>query len=389
MLSNYSVLIIGNPYDSHLVRFVKYIKQANPFIELTVLGLKIEGKSISEEVTNSVKELFLIENYHRYPDVPVIRSIVWLNNIRRIFNRQLSDKHFDIVNIHYPLYYYVFLLKEIKRISSKIVVTPWGSDVYRISKIETLLLRKLYNEADIVTGYSVRFTDDCKRIFRIPERKYRYLSLFIDQIDYYVDHKDQYSLGEAKKRMGINESDYVITCGYNGSPSQRHLDMINAIYAEKTNLPSNITLLFPFTYAGTKEYKEEIKRKVNDYGLSAIYCEHYLDLNELFTLRMATDMFIHIQTTDANNGTLKEYVWFHKNIINGSWLKYDDLESNGVKPYHSVDSVDELSSVIVTAYNEGPKLASPEIITGIEKMGCRYWAPKWIQMYNSLVSTIK
>lgn len=385
MLRNYSVLIIGNPYDSHFVRFVKYIKKENPLIKLTAFGFKVDGKIISEELANSVEELCLADNNHRCPSIPFIRSIVSLYHIKSVFHRQLSKKRFDIVNIHYPLYFYVFLLRDIKRITHKIIVTPWGSDVYRISWIEKCLLRRLYKNANIVTGYGKRFTDDCKRIFKIPEKKFRNLRLFIDQIDFFVDHKNLFTVKEAKQQLGISDHDYVITCGYNGSPSQRHLDMIEAINGIKDHLPKSFILLFPFTYAGTEDYRNIVKKKVEECGINAVYCERYLDLKDLFILRLATDMFIHIQTTDANNGSLKEYVLLGKNVINGAWLKYDDIEINGNKPYHLVSSLNELGSVIVNAYNDGPVQVSNEVIEIIEHIGCRYWAPKWIEMFDLLV----
>lgn len=163
------------------------------------------------------------------------------------------------------------------------------------------------------------------------------------------------------------------------------MEIIDSISKVRAKLPTNITLFFPFTYGGSSEYKESVKSRVSELGFKGVYCETYLDLSTLMRLRIATNMFIHIQTTDANNSSLKEYLYFDKNVINGKWLQYDDIEKEDYRPYHITKTVDDLSQTIEQAYREGPVPLRKEVKETIEHYGYHYLVPKWIEMFYSLV----
>lgn len=379
------LLIIGNPYDAHIVRFVKYIKRSKGDLDIDLFGIKQGSRVVSDDLIRNVGNLFLARQNDYSINVKGFGTLLWIWNMRKYFHQIVVKKQYDIAQIHYPSFYHTFLLRDLRKSSKKIVLTPWGSDVYRISSIERLILKRLYSKADIVTGNGLRFTKDFMCIYNIPKYKFRCLSLGADDIDYFKEHYSDFSTKDAKHNFAIGENVYVITCGYNGSPAQQHLKIIESINKVRNQLPTNILLFFPFTYGGTKEYRDSIKKEVTKLGYQARYVEEYLDLKDLFLLRLATDMFIHIQTTDANNGSLKHYVWLEKNVINGAWLKYDDIEKEGYIPYHTTSSVDELGNTILEAYRNGPVCVNKETKRTIEHYGYSYLAPRWVEMFESIV----
>lgn len=386
MKHNYTLLLVGNPYDGHFLRFVKYIHQGNPSAIIDVFGINQNGKCVSSDYNTIVRNIYLFDCDKKLAKFPILRNLEFIHKLRKYFRSNVAKEKYDIVNIHAPLYYHSFLLNDIKSVTKYLVLTPWGSDVYRISNMERRIVKKLYDASNIVTGsYGLRFTQDVMRIYNIPETKMRNVTLFGDQIDYYMEHKDAISVEQAKNNFGIKEDSYVITCGYNASLGQRHMEIIDAIDKAKTNLPTNIVLLFPFTYGGSNEYKESVKKRVQELGFKGVYCETYLNLESLLKLRLATDMFIHIQTTDANNGSLKEYLYFDKNVINGGWLRYDDIEENDYRPYHVTPTVDDLSKVIERAYRQGPVPLRKRVKETIEYYSYHNLVPKWIELFMSLV----
>lgn len=386
MIKNIRILVLGSPYDGHVARFVKYIKKENPNIEMDLFGLERPNENISSECKDNVSNIGLVK-YKTYKiKNKYFRVASEIKEAKNSFNRFVANQNFDIAIIHAPTLFHVFLLPGLKKTAKKIVLTPWGSDVYRVSSIERLFLKILYKSADIVTGNGLRFTKDFMSIYNIPDYKFRCLSLGGDDIDYFMEHKKDFSTNDAKRNFGIDEDTYVITCGYNGNPAQQHFNIIESINKVRSQLPTNLLLLFPFTYGGTKEYRDSVKNEVKNIGLRACYVEEYLDLKELFLLRLATDMFIHIQKTDANNGSLKHYVWLEKNVINGSWLRYDDIESDSYFPYHITPSVEELGSTIIDAYKKGPIKTNDETKRTIERYGYNYLAPKWVEMFESIIN---
>lgn len=383
MLKQYSLLVIGNPYDGHVIRFICSLKRINPNIRLDVFGERQPDRELSVELKQAVNNIYLTGYSLYFKNVKGISLFENTIKLCHSFHALLKNERYDIVNIQYPTFADRFLLNDLSKIANKIVLTPWGSDVYRISKYQRKVIKKLYDRADYVTGNGLRFTKDFMRIYNIPNEKFQCLSLGNEDIDFFVDNRVFFDTNKAKEHLKIN-GHYVITCGYNGSPAQKHFEMIDAIFNAKSKLPDNLLLLFPFTYAGSVEYRAQVKNKVREKGFKAYYCEKYLDLKHLLILRQATDMFIHIQTTDANNGSLKQYVWLDKNVINGGWLEYDDIEIGNYKPYYVTPNIESLSETIVKAYQQGPIAVKTEIKTVIEHYGYKYLAPRWNVFFEGI-----
>ena len=383
MKVDYSLLLLGEFYDNHTARFVRNLKRVNPGISIDFFTPNIRWKSIPTDYIEYFRECNIVDFSRVFHYVPFLNEKERIFNWKKHFRGFIKNRHYDIVNIHYPQSVYSYVLPEIKEVSDNLVLTPWGSDVLRANKRERKLLMTLYNSADFVTGHGDRFTDEFMNLFNIPRNKYVHADLGAETIDYIAEHKTELNGAEAKQLLGI-EGCYAITCGYNASSAQCHSVMIKAIGHIKDKLPSNLVLLFPVTYPKNEKYISHLQSIVNEYGLNALWFDKYVDLGTLFLLRQATDMFIHIQTTDANNASLKEYLLLGKNCINGSWLKYPDVEEDARCPYHLVDDVSSLESVILKAYSEGPLSLSDKAIRVIESLGCKPAAKGWNDFFMSI-----
>ena len=103
----------------------------------------------------------------------------------------------------------------------------------------------------------------------------------------------------------------------------------------------------------------------------------------LFLLRQATDMFIHIQPTDASSASLQEYILCEKKIINGSWLQYPQLEKNGLKPYFEVEKLENLGQAIVDAYRSEPIKIDTELFKFFEKQQWKVVIKNWDHLFSS------
>ena len=190
---------------------------------------------------------------------------------------------------------------------------------------------------------------------------------------------------ESKKRFGLSDR-YVITCGYSTAPSHRHEAIIDAVYSIKGQLPGNLTLLFPFTYGwGSQEYVQSIKDKCFSLNLDAVYVEEYLNFEDLYTLRMATDMFVHVQTTDAGASCVMQYILCRKKIVHGSWMKYADLEQFSPLFYYPVDRMEDLGKVILDAYHSDGIVIPEGAIKAIMDRGWNKVMKNWDEFFRSMV----
>ena len=377
----YSLLILGNFEDAFVIQLVKNLKLVNPRVHLFFWGYTREKKNVDRSFID------IYDDYCLFDIKSIINSSFgWrfkaIRRMRKSFRSFVEGKHFDYINVHYVKPEYFFLMDLFKRYAFKLVLTPWGSDVYRVHGVNKYLVKRIFNSADILTGSKNRFTRDFCKIFEVPQRKLVYCNLGVETIEYIFDHKNLIDTNEAKHQLGL-DNHYIITCGYNAHQVQRHSEIIEAIYQVKNQLPDNLLLLFPFTYPKEPEYVESIKRLVKNYGLKAVYYDHFLEISQLFLLRQATDIFIHVQPTDASSASFWEYILCEKKVINGVWLQYPELIKNGVKPYFEVDVMDNLGQTIVDTYLSKPIKIDQELFTFFENKQWKVVIKDWDMLFST------
>ena len=378
---DYSVLILGNIESIYIVQFVMYLKKVNPHAHLYFWGYTRNEKNIDKNL------LPFFDDYCLFDIKSIVNSsFLWkikaIKQMRKSFKDFVADRHFDNVNIHYVKPEYCFLIDYIKQHASQFVITPWGSDVYGAKGLNRYLVGRIFGSADCITGGNDRFTRDFKRIFHVPDGKIAFCDLGVELIDYIIKHKSLIDVQEAKCQLGVSDR-YIITCGYCANPVQRHSEMVDAILSVKDQLPPNLLLLFPFTYPKVPEYIQTIKQKVKDSGLDAVYFEQFLEMDKLFLLRQATDIFIHVQPTDASSASLWEYILCEKKIINGSWLNYTELEKNGKIPYFELDKMDNLGKKIVEVCQSAPIEISSDLFKDFEKKQWKVVIKDWDKLFST------
>lgn len=377
---NYKLLILGNFESVYIVQFVKHLKKTNPDVHLYFWGYTRDKSDADRSFLACYDEYYLFD-INRHEDAPILEKIKATIQFRRHFRKFVAGKHFDYTNIHYIKPEYYFILGYLKKYSSKLVLTPWGSDVYVANGYKRLMVQKIFNAADYVTGANDRFAKDFSKLFKVPEQKMVFCEIGMEPIEYIINHKKNIDVNEAKRQLGITDS-YIITCGYKAQSSHQHIKIIEAIHQVKSQLPDNLLLLFPLTYPHNPDYIEEIKRKNAEYGLNAIYFEHFLEMPQLFLLRQATDMFIHVQPTDASSASLQEYILCEKKIINGSWLKYPELIKNGVIPYFELDNMENLGQKIVDVYRSEPIKIEESLLNEFENKTWNVVIKDWDNLFS-------
>src|SRR5690606_21923209 len=95
-------------------------------------------------------------------------------------------------------------------------------------------------------------------------------------------------------------------------------------------LPSGCVLIFPFTYGGNNHYISRVKEKLERSSLNYRIIEDYLSDEQISLLRLATDLFIQVQTTDAFSGSMREHLFAKNMVVTGSWLPYQTLVRKGI-----------------------------------------------------------
>ena len=384
----YSLLIVAlYCYAGHIREVVSHLKEKNPLVDITILTNKPDDY---KDLVDKLAEICFYD----------VSSVDWIKfrGLRvfatkykqiRFFSKYSKDRRYDIINIHFANRYMSFVYKYLRAMSDNIVITPWGSDLLRRPKDNLDQLSILYKKADYITIPANSTGQIGKMLmtdFKIEPKKLVGSFWGSDIVDFAIKYGDSISQEDAKAHFGL-ENNYVITCGYNKQEAQQHKIIIQAIDQVRDQLPNNLTLLFPMNYGGwttTEKYGEEIKKECEKRNLQAVFVTNYLSVEDLYKLRKATDMFIHVQTSDAGARSVFEYILCNKKIINGSWIRYIILEKYKPLFYFPVDKLENLGEVIVQAYNSDNIKIPQEVMEIVLSRG---WNNN-IKMLNDLFMSI-
>lgn len=383
-MKDYKLLLTGTFDDLYMIDFVKFLKKENPHCHIYYWGPRWEFRAMQDHNC-----LALLDNYYTFKLLPGISRLSFLKEkyvrfeYRRHFKKFSQLHHFDIICLQTLKSNYTYVKDLFNASSNNILVVPWGNDVYKAGLDEKVKQTQLLQFATFVTGNNGQFHKLVKKTYNVPDEKFVSLKMGSALIDYIFEHKDVISTDEAKKEFGLHGK-YVITCGHNAVEGQNHLAMIDAVCQVRDKLPSNLVLLFPFTYGGNASYVDTVKRKIEEVSLEAVFIEEYLNLPKLFLLRQATDMFIHVQKSDAGSTSVREYILCNKKVLNGEWLRYQDLESGGQIPYFVVDKLDNLGTTILNAYNSHPIKIGNGVLDVIEQRSWRSAIKKWNVFFESI-----
>jgi len=112
---------------------------------------------------------------------------------------QNENIYYDVCQIHFLNPIYAKIADRLKKISRKVVITPWGSDVLHAKKYQLRGLRKLVQKSNWVTcTQGSRFEKDIVTLLDIPKEKLYNLPIGIASIDemkdFYLTFYPQFNL---------------------------------------------------------------------------------------------------------------------------------------------------------------------------------------------------
>ena len=389
-MKKYNILIVGlKCYSGHIREFVVNLKKKNPQARITLVTFSVRDE-FKNDILKSVDQIIRIKQYHGFIKLPIVYSIMDLLYLYWGFLKLHLFHHFDIVDIHYPRAFLKRIMPIIRMMTKNIVITPWGSDVMRVDDKKSIEnLCNICSQARYITvardSMIGKYVIDK---FKMNPEKMVKLGWGGEFFDFIQENSGKVTAESAKERFGLTDK-FVISCGYNMQYEQRQEEIIDAIYSMKDQLPNNLLLLFPFTYGRCAQHikhKDEITDKCKSLGLDCTVIEEYLDLADLLKLRMATDIFVHVQTTDAGSRCVMEYVYCNKKVVHGAWIKYAYLEDYKPSCYFPVDKMENLGSVIVKASQAKVEELPQEVKTIIQERGWNHKITLWNNFFESLVS---
>lgn len=373
------ILIVGNARSQHLINLALKVKKYRAEIQLDIFDV---SSNLSEVKNNPYNQVFYCNK--SFPSIvyklPFLGGVIRRSIDLKRAVRKIKGKY-DLVNVHYVTLDAYFLWTELVKKSKTIMLSPWGSDVYRFRKSFFKKIKSVYDRCNYVSAPKIKFREDIIETFSVDGQKIVNLGFGSSVIDNILLHKEV-SREEAKDKLQL-KNNFVITCGYNASNLQNHIQIINAIDQIRNQLDKNLFLILPMTYGGTKEYIQQVESYLSERKIPHRILKDFLSDDKMVYLRKCSDVFIHAQPTDAFSGSVQEYLLTDTKVINGKWTRYPDFEKFGI-PYFLFNSFEELAKVIVDANHQKESLVSSKLKDFICEQAWNYKGKQWADFYSSI-----
>ena len=225
----------------------------------------------------------------------------------------------DVLNFHFHEGLCDRLITYLRANDTKLIISIWGSDLYRISDKTKEKRQKVYPQVDLIHVESPGVKKDFLNTYQIDERRVvscNFGVYLFDNINRLRNDKDSI----IEKMLPKEAKDKIIvTCGYNARKGQQHAIMIEQL--------NSLPVVFPLTYTVSYDsFLDEIEDELKDFDIPYYCFREKLPVDDLAKLRILSDVVINIQISDALSSSLVEYFYAGNIMLLGDWLPYEFLK---------------------------------------------------------------
>lgn len=378
--NNSKILLVGDANSIFITNYAYWLKQENNSYTIDILTLT-KTKSENTQYYNSIISLTDYKFFNSFYRLKGIRRFVLI-----IFYFQLIKKltQYQFIHFHFisPLIYALIGIVK-HRTKAKIILTIWGSDLYRVFKIDLVLFKKACKQAHKISFTNNESLDFFKKKFNWKKPNLYECRFGLSPLENLSELK--LNKTECKKELGWKHNKLAIAIGYNLSKGQQHLKIIEALANPKFNSLKNSTyLVFAISYGGSVNYKNELINAIEQSGFESVIMDQYLNNHSVAVLRKATDIMVQVQTTDQFSGSMQEHMYAGNVVITGDWLPYRKLKDAGVY-FEEVSNISELPillSELVNSYDQCEKKAINNHIAISELSRWKNTIKSWLKLYN-------
>ncbi len=337
------ILLIGDANSIFIFNYAFWLKKIRPDYQIDIFATA----PIKEENIKYFDNIIRIDqfpNFNRINRIKGIRRILLLS----LYNELLKNlPDYDYFHIHFvsPLRYSLIrMLKNRKK--GKIVLSIWGSDLYRLNPIDKISFKKVCNLADLISMANPQTINYFKSTFNWKKNNLLECRFGLHPLE--LIEKTINSSVECKQLLNLDANKITITIGYNLSTAQQHIKIIKQFESEELlSLKDKIQLVLPLSYGGTTEGKNKIISKLNDLPYEYHIFDSYMTDNEIVYLRKASDIMIQVQLTDQFSGSMQEHLFAGSVVITGSWLPYQQIKEKGIQ-FVEIEEISQLKTILPT-----------------------------------------
>lgn len=259
---------------------------------------------------------------------------------------------FDVIHVHLVNMAALRLAISLKNKATRLIISYWGSDLFR--KTDKLLKKqtKYLDKADVITLSTKEMVLKFKSVFGdYFDKKIRSVLFGVSGFEHICKVKKEYNVAECKNMMGMDKNSIAVAVGYNRSPFQQHDKVLERIANLPNEIQEQIQIILQMGY-GTREeaYFNHLEEIIKKLKCKIITLDKFLSDDDVAILRNAVDIYINAQKTDAFSASVQEYLYACKIVLNPIWIKYHELQDNDIYDikYKTFDELEQLLLQIIT-----------------------------------------
>ncbi len=337
-----SKLIIGNLNSPYVKGLVENLKKDDPLLRVDCLSTsypRVEVEGIDKVYYNLCSYVW-VKLFKKYG------GFAWYIGVLGWYLFRRERIRYDSIQIHYvdPLHLLPFNLYKLS--AKKVAAITWGSDIFRsvnVTKLTSILSKSdainvstpemRAKVASLIGEYSLNTKEvtDCK--FGLTP-----LSVLRDLKTKNLSRSDLLEL----LGLACAGDKKIVVVGSNAAVEQQHIEIIQSLSEHDV---SNSFFIFPMTYGGNPDYLQMIKDSLSASSLDYSVVCNYLSDEQNAALKMVSDYFIQLQTTDALSGATQENLFANTSVIVGDWLPYGTFIDAGIQ-YTTVSKVSDIGKTL-------------------------------------------
>lgn len=376
-----NILIIGNGNSFWIRDYIKYI----------LISDKIKVFLVTKTVTDSSFRMFYEKNNVTIIDTnqgagvfDCIYGLKTLINMKKKIRKLSKQISIDVIHVHgVPSNFLViFIGFSIIKYAKTIVTTFWGSDLLAKTTKQLTKCKLLIKKSKYVTVS----TKEMKNVFAQKfdnefNEKIVQIKFGVSIIDEIKILQKKWTKDDCKKKLGISTRKITIAVGYNARERQHHIDIIDQL--AKLEEKSKFHLILQLSYGRDSiEYIERVIDTVKASGFEYSLIEEFLDGKTSAILRLATDIFIHGQDSDAFSASVQENLYAGAYLINPKWIQYTELKDWGIN-YVEYECFEQITNLVYDILEGNIYKSGKEQLKRLAKESS--WdalKPSWLDLYN-------
>jgi glycosyltransferase involved in cell wall biosynthesis len=387
------ILIIGNSSHKTIQDYVKALRRNMPIQTLDIFNLNPVETTEPTEFYDKIFNAYHVGFFDNIKYLGYFRRHYFIfKEIRKNFLK-INDTY-DIIHIHFISVLVKKIIDLLPMKGKNIIASIWGSDLLRCKVKDMPTMRAIYDVADIIT------ISNNEKVIQVFEENYnqynknkfyfpKYGSTVFSEIQSIMLNLNK---KDAKRHLGLNSEKIAITIGYNATVEQRQVEIINVLLNNKEIIKykGKIQFVFPMTYGSNKNNIIDIKLIMNKSHFEYKIFEKFLNDFEVANLRYASDIFIHLATTDVFCSSLREYMVAKNLVITGDWFPYTSLIEDGFY-FDTIKNISEIGDRLLfwlSNFEEVPNYIKSNDERLIKTGDWDVHIKEWINIYKKTLNNI-